>query len=393
MNIWESLPKPFLVLAPMDDVTDSPFRQIVSQTYAPDVFYTEFVNADGLQSNGRNNLLSKLVFTQKERPLIVQIWGLKPENFYKTAKQIANGSLANEANSKSKHLGLDKVQGSKEKRVSRTDGTVSEHRTQLTQQFAKSIGRVGGSADKQANETQTFGGFDGVDLNMGCPVPVVTKKGACSALINNHSLAQEIIQATREGLRAGAPNFPLSVKTRIGFNKINTEDWCGFLLEQNLDALIVHGRTSKEMSKVPTHWDEVSKAVKLRDKIQPKTKVIGNGDISNRQHGLELAKEYELDGVMIGRGIFQDLHAFSEKPKLLGREESLLLYLKHIDLFEQIYGSDRNPAALKKFAKVYVREFAEASDLRAELMQQNNLDSLREVIEKSLIKQQQLLSN
>src|SRR5579862_5112894 len=183
MKLLAQLPKPFFVLAPMDDVTDTVFRQIVADCARPDLFFTEFVNADGLQSPGREKLLHKLKFTNKERPIIAQLWGLNPESFYKTTKDLIEM------------------------------------------------------------------GFDGVDLNMGCPVKTVIKNGACAALINNRGLAGEIIDAAKE---AAGDALPVSVKTRVGFTTVDM-GWIEFLLSKILNMLSIHGRTAKELSKVPAN--------------------------------------------------------------------------------------------------------------------------------------------
>ena len=144
-------------------------------------------------------------------------------------------------------------------------------------------------------------GFSGIDINMGCPDKAVIKNGCCIALINNRELANEIIDATK----AGAENkLPVSVKTRLGFNEIDLT-WHEFLLNQKLDALYIHGRTKKEMSLVPAHWEVINQIRIMRDKISPDTKIIGNGDIKNREGALKYAKKYKLDGIMIGRGIFE----------------------------------------------------------------------------------------
>src|SRR5258708_13332489 len=144
-NFWTKVPTPFFILAPMDDVTDVVFRQVIAKTGRPDIFFTEFTNVEGLNSKGREKLLPKLLFKKSEHPIVAQIWGKNPENFYKTAKDL-------------------KVWG-----------------------------------------------FDGIDLNMGCPEKSVVANGACSALIENHALAKEIIEATLEGARG----LPVSIKTRI----------------------------------------------------------------------------------------------------------------------------------------------------------------------------------
>jgi len=317
MNIWDKLAQnsPFFILAPMDDVTDTSFRQLVAEVAAPDVFFTEFASVDGLQSPGRSNVMQKLKFTEHERPLIAQIWGLNPENFYKTAQEISEM------------------------------------------------------------------GFDGIDLNMGCPTPVVTKKGACSALINNPTLAAEIIDATKRG----AGDLPVSVKTRIGFKTAITEEWCGFLLEQGITTLTVHGRTAKELSKVPNHWDEIGKVVELRDSMKIETYIVGNGDVLSREEGLAKADHYSLDGIMIGRGIFKDPYVFSKTDKSKDRNDLLKMYAKHIDLFEEAWGAAKNPATLKKFAKMYINGFEGASEIRAEAMFCRDLSGLREVVRHSII--------
>lgn len=307
------LPKPFFVLAPLDDVTDTVFRQIIADCAPPDVYFTEFVNVDGLQSPGRPKLLKKLLFTPVEQPLIAQIWGKQPENFYKTARQLADGTFASE-------LGLPK-------------------------------------------DTN----FAGVDLNMGCPEKNIVKNGTCSALMNDRQLAKSIIDATREGL---AGKLPLSIKTRLGFNEVDM-GWIEFLLRQKLDMLAIHGRTRREMSKVPAQWDKIGEARELRDKLAPDTLIVGNGDVRDRQHGLELADEYGLDGIMIGRGVFEDPFAFAENSPWpdTPAEERLDLYKKHVELFAATWQDRQRPVqTLNKFCKIYINNFHGAKELREQLM-------------------------
>lgn len=315
MNIWSKLDRPFFVLAPMDDVTDTVFRRIVKETAPPDVFFTEFANADGLQSAGRGAVLQKLKFTDVEKPLIAQLWGMKPENYKKTASELVEM------------------------------------------------------------------GFSGVDLNMGCPVRNVVKLGACSALINNHELAKNLIEATQQGVDG---KIPVSVKTRVGFDKVDM-GWIEFLLRQNLSALTVHGRTSKEQSKVPNNWDLIGEIRRMRDEIAPETLVIGNGDVLSRKQGEELAKKHGLDGIMIGRGIFQDPYVFSTNSpwEAMKPAEKVELYRKHISLFEQEWGNEKNPAGLKKFAKVYISGFDGASELRSSLMNCSTASELLEALNKA----------
>ena len=325
MNLYESLPKPFLILAPMDDVTDTVFRRIVAECSPPDLYFTEFVNVDGLQSVGRPKLLKKLKFTEKEQPLIAQIWGKETENFRKTAEQIADGTFARE-------LGLP-------------DGV----------------------------------NFAGVDLNMGCPEKTAVKNGTCSALINDRPKAKEIIDATREGLGG---TLPLSVKTRDGFHTIDLT-WIEFLLEQNLDALHLHGRTRKDMSLVPANWDIIGQARELRDKIAPETLIIGNGDVMSRQQAIELANKYQLDGIMIGRGIFHDPFAFAEKSPWpdYTKEQKMKLYRDHVELFAKTWQNRERPiVTLNRFCKIYINGFDGAKELRENLMKANSSEQLEQIL-------------
>jgi tRNA-dihydrouridine synthase len=220
-------------------------------------------------------------------------------------------------------------------------------------------------------------GFAGIDINMGCPEKNIVKKGSCAGLIANPSLAAELIKATKSG------GLPVSVKTRIGLKTIQTEQWCGFLLRQNLAALTVHGRTQKEMSKVPAHWDEIGKVVKLRDQLAPETVVIGNGDVENRQHGEQLAQKYGLDGIMIGRGVFHNPFAFEKQPKDHTKEELLGLLNFHLDLFDQHQPRKFDP--LKRFFKIYICDFPGASELRAKLMRTKTTAEARLVLETEVL--------
>lgn len=313
---------PFFILAPMDDVTDSVFRQITHACAPADLYFTEFVNVDGLMSPGRPKLMKKLRFDPSEGPLVAQIWGLKPENFEAIARQIADGTIARE-------LGLP-------------DGV----------------------------------NFVGIDINMGCPAKSEVQNGACSALIKreNRELAGRIIEATKRG----AGDMPVSVKTRLGFNAIDLS-WHEFLLGFDLDMLTVHWRTRKEMSKVPAHWDMSPEIVALRDRISPRTKIVGNGDVLTHEQGEELARQYNVDGIMIGRGVFQDPYVFAKESPWpqIGREERIALYRKHVQLFADTWKEgERNIKTLNKFCKVYISDFDGAKEMREVLMACNSTDEL-----------------
>ncbi len=219
-------------------------------------------------------------------------------------------------------------------------------------------------------------GFAGIDINMGCPVKDVVKTGGGSALIEQPELVAKLISAAKQG------GLPVSVKTRIGFKTKKTDEWISFLLRQDLAALTVHGRTQKQMSKVPADWDEVAKAVKLRNNIAPQTLIIGNGDVTTRADGLELAKKTGVDGIMIGRGVFANPFCFEIEQKMHSSQELQDLLNYHLNLIEN--SEHIMPfAPLKRFFKIYIRDFDGANELRTKLMETKSITEVREILTKN----------
>lgn len=219
-------------------------------------------------------------------------------------------------------------------------------------------------------------GFDGVDLNTGCPDSHALKSGAGAALIKNPELTTELIAALKES------GLPVSVKCRLGYSRTDEfTEWISHLLRQDIVALTVHLRTKKEMSKVDAHWELMSEIKKLRDEIAPQTLLIGNGDVRDRQHGLELIEQTGIDGIMIGRGIFHNPFAFEKTPRPHSREELLGLLNFQLDLHDQ-YNIDgrRKFDPLKRFFKIYMREFEGAAELRDKLMHTKNTAEVRAVL-------------
>ncbi|MGX7025699.1 tRNA dihydrouridine synthase [Vagococcus hydrophili] len=310
-NFWAELPKPFFVLAPMEDVTDVVFRHVVKEAGAPDVFFTEFTNSDSYcHPEGRDSVRGRLVFTEDEQPMVAHIWGDKPEFFREMS------------------IGLAEM------------------------------------------------GFKGIDLNMGCPVPNVADRGKGSGLILRPEVAAELIQAAKAG------GLPVSVKTRLGFKELSEmEDWITHLLKQDIANLSIHLRTRDEMSKVDAHWDMIPEIMAIRDKVAPNTLITINGDILDRQQGLELAEKYGVDGIMIGRGIFKNPYAFEKIPREHSSEELLGLLHMQIDLQDE-YGElvPRSIVGLHRFFKIYVKGFPGASDLRVKLMNTKSTAEVRAIL-------------
>ncbi|HDD3154328.1 TPA: tRNA-dihydrouridine synthase [Staphylococcus aureus] len=311
-NFWSELPRPFFILAPMEDVTDIVFRHVVSEAARPDVFFTEFTNTESFcHPEGIHSVRGRLTFSEDEQPMVAHIWGDKPEQFRETSIQLAKM------------------------------------------------------------------GFKGIDLNMGCPVANVAKKGKGSGLILRPDVAAEIIQATKTG------GLPVSVKTRLGYYEIDEwKDWLKHVFEQDIANLSIHLRTRKEMSKVDAHWELIEAIRNLRDEIAPNTLLTINGDIPDRKTGLELAEKYGIDGVMIGRGIFHNPFAFEKEPREHTSKELLDLLRLHLSLFNK-YEKDeiRQFKSLRRFFKIYVRGIRGASELRHQLMNTQSIAEARALLD------------
>ena len=304
----------FFVLAPMADVTDAAFRQIIAKYGKPDMMWTEFVSADGLvlaPENGRKKLLKSLEYSESERPIVAQFFTSSPENMKKAAE------LASEL------------------------------------------------------------GFDGVDINMGCPDKSVEKQGAGASLMKNVRLAQELIRAAVEG----ANGLPVSVKTRTGYIRPELESWLPEILKEKVAIITIHARTRKEMSKVPARWEFVKRAVEIRNASGKKTLIFGNGDVKNLVEARRRVKETKCDGVMLGRAIFGNPWLFSEHQPSV--EEKLRVLVEHTKLFEKLLGECKNFAVMKKHFKAYLSGVTLVKsdvNLRAKLMNTNNAKEVEKIV-------------
>ncbi|WP_413363733.1 tRNA dihydrouridine synthase [Lysinibacillus sp. 3P01SB] len=311
-NFWQDLPKPFFVLAPMEDVTDTVFRHVVAKAGRPDVFFTEFTNSESYcHPEGTKSVRGRLLFTEDEQPMVAHIWGDSPENFRKMS------------------IGMAEM------------------------------------------------GFKGIDINMGCPVPNVAQRGKGSGLILRPDVAAELIQAAKAG------GLPVSVKTRLGYKEVDEwKEWLTHILKQDIANLSIHLRTRKEMSAVDAHWELIPEIKALRDEIAPNTLLTINGDILDRQMGLELVEKYGVDGVMIGRGIFKNPFAFEKEPKEHSTKEYLDLLRLQLDLHDQyIEELPRSVTGLHRFFKIYVKGFRGAGELRNQLMNTKSTDEVRALLD------------
>jgi nifR3 family TIM-barrel protein len=322
-NFWNSISQPAFTLAPMEDVTDTVFREIVLSISDPTylhVLFSEFISTDGLcHEIGGPKVRHRLQINDSERKLlseknvmiVAQIWGTHPDKFYKATKLICQE-----------------------------------------------------------------GQFDGIDINMGCPVKKIVKQGGCSALIALPELAKEIVLATIE-----ASDIPVSIKTRIGINKVITEEWLPHLLECHPALITVHGRTQKQQSEGLADWNEVKKAVELRNSLSPETLIHGNGDVDSIEDGFAKVRDYHVDGVMIGRGIFHNPWFFNKISDEKSPEEKLDLLWKHTLLFTETWGKGKNFATLKRFFKIYTNGFPGAHQIRARLMEANSTEEVEVILD------------
>lgn len=264
-------------------------------------------------------------------------------------------------------------------------------------------------------------GYDGIDINMGCPDRSIEKQGAGAAMIKTPEIAGLIIQAAKDGIRDAGKDIPLSVKTRVGYNQVQIDSWIPYILSQDIATLTVHARTRKELSSVPANWSHVKKVVEIRNKMGVKTKIIGNGDVHNVAHGRQLAEETGCDGIMIGRAIFGNPWMFADIKKNASQKysspnkikqffiniysrfipsykdrywlenkiempvpERLRVLVEHTKLYEELLGDIKSFSIMKKHYKAYCNGFPGAKELRMQLMDSNSAEEVEKIVERFL---------
>jgi len=341
-HFWKKLPKPIMVLAPMADVTDAPFRRMIAKYSAhtrkdgtvggPDVTWTEFVAADGLMRatpEGKEKLMADLMYTEEERPIVAQLFSSNEEYMEAAAKLAADL------------------------------------------------------------------GFDGIDLNMGCPARTIEKQGCGSAMIKGPKKARAVIRAAKRG----AGSLPVSVKTRLGYNVDEIETWVPEILAEEPAVLTLHARTRKELSKVPARWERIARAVEIRDALGSETLIFGNGDVTSLEDAHTRIAESGADGAMLGRAIFGNPWLFhpskclpehmalstastnETEHEVISLRERLRVMVEHTALFVELLPF-KNFAIMKKHYKAYVHGFPGASQLRAALMETNTPDEVAAIVDR-----------
>lgn len=304
LGFWDRLSRPFFVLAPLANITDASFRQFITRYKKPDVLWTEFVAADGLCH-------------PKGREALMR------------------------------------------------DLKFSENERPIVAQLFTSHPENMFEAAKLVKSL----GFDGIDINMGCPDKNVMKQGAGAACMKDPGLAKRIIEAAMEGVQVdGTPAIPVSVKTRLGWNRDELDEWLPQILETRPAAVTLHLRTKKELSLVPAHWNRMASAVAIKNSLSPETFILGNGDVRDIHDARAKVAVTGCDGVMIGRGVFGNPWLFDDMKTSATVRERLEALLVLTDLFVATWGETKSFELLKKHFQAYVAGFPGARELRAALM-------------------------
>ncbi len=356
MNFWHQIPRPIIGLSPMDGITDAPFRYITARHGGPDVTLTEFVNIQSALYAPRT-LIKDFTYSELERPVAAQIYGKTPELFYQVAQVVCEL------------------------------------------------------------------GFDGLDINMGCPAKNVAASGCGAALIRRPDLAREILRAAKAGIadwqrgqslaagglsaelieqieaareRAGraAPArraVPLSVKTRLGYDRVIVEEWLDVLLPEGLAAVSLHGRTLEQGYKGAADWQAIARAVKLARGSG--VLILGNGDVKDLRDARRRIVASGVDGVLIGRAAQGAPWLFRKKDAIkaahfdepfftepaVSLEERFAIVAEHSERFEQFNGLSRF-MAMRKHLTWYCRDFRGAAEMRGRMTRASSADEVRQML-------------
>jgi tRNA-dihydrouridine synthase len=352
MNFWQNLSRPIIGLSPMDGITDASFRFITAKYGGPDVILTEFVNVQSAFYSPQT-LVKDFSYAEMERPVAAQIYGKTPEFFYKVAHVVCEL------------------------------------------------------------------GFDGLDINMGCPAKNVAASGCGAALIRTPDLARQVIRAARLGVSDWAQgqrldrldlredlielikganrsrwgletlakrrSIPVSIKTRLGYDRVIIEEWLKVLLDEEPAAISLHGRTLEQGYKGEANWEAIARAVEIARGSG--TLILGNGDVQTLDEALRRVRQTGVDGVLIGRGaqgdpwLFRDKHrlkaayqtgaALSVDPSTVNLAERFHVIVEHSKHFEQVCGPERF-MAMRKHLTWYCRNFRGAAEMRGKMTRANS---------------------
>ena len=358
-SFWMQLARPIVGLAPMDGVSDQPFRHISNKYGRPDVTYTEFTSVDELCRGRRHRLLRNFIYDASQRPIVAQVYGRVPDHF------------------------------------------------------------------RQAAVLVCALGFDGIDINMGCPAKSVANGGSGAGLIRTPALAQAIVRATQTGVRQWCDGMnpedcpdlhgsvlaeavrrraqlpphieqlrrpiPVSVKTRIGYDTDVAGVWIPTLLETAPAAIALHGRTLEQRYAGAADWDAIGHAASFARGTT--TFFLGNGDVSDRDDGDARAAAYGLDGVLIGRAAMGDPFALlraEDRPDLTGLPHGLwTIAVEHAHVYAATFGHEERYHfdPIRKHLSSYWRK-ADRHVPRGRVMNARTPDELASLVQQKAVRKE-----
>ena len=302
-----------LFLAPMEDVTDASFR-FVCKEFGADVMYTEFVSSDGLIRDARK-ALEKLVTFDYEAPIGIQIYGNIPEAMVEAARMA-----------------------------------------------------------ERAAEIAGGHGADFIDINFGCPVNKIARRGAGSGMMRE---PDKMVEITR--MIVDAVSLPVTVKTRLGWDdesKIIVE-LAERLQDVGISALTVHGRTRCQMYTGQADWTLIGK---IKENPRMHIPIIGNGDIDSPQKAKEAFDLYGVDGIMIGRAtfghpwIFREIRHYldtGELPEPMSVAERVALAKRHLAKSLEVKGEKVGVLEMRRHLSCYFKALPDFKETRMKLVTEN----------------------
>lgn len=399
MNFWQELPKPIIAVAPMADVTDAPFRRMIAKYSNPNN-PTSDVGQFGIAASDPDDVASASAL-QGASPSHILAEAASPgqrNHFVTWTEFVAADGLMRATPEGKRKLMADLIY-------------TEEERPIVAQLFTSNPEHMEAAAALCLEL-----GFDGVDINMGCPDRTIEKQGCGSAMIKTPDVAKEIIKAAKRGARMGErEGIPVSVKTRLGYNEDQLEEWLPAILSESPAVVTLHARTRKEMSKVPARWERLARAVEIRDALAPETLILGNGDVLSLKDAEEKITQSGADGAMVGRALFGNPWFFNPRRSLpmkltalptkgvnretiiatdtsdssidyVSLEERLLVLVEHTKLFVVLLPF-KNFNVMKKHYKAYVNGFVGAAALRSKLMESNSPEEVEAIVHEFLAAQ------
>lgn len=249
-------------------------------------------------------------------------------------------------------------------------------------------------------------GFEGIDINMGCPAKSVATRGAGAGLIRNPTQARAIIQTVRQAtydwangayqsanisdairlevrqmkkeISAHKDNTPsLSVKTRLGYKQVEVETWLSELAQEPLAAITVHGRTYVQGYGGKASWDDIAQAAQIIRKQNAGILVLGNGDIVSKQQAVEYCATYVLDGALVGRGAWGNPWVFTDHAP--SQQERLRVALEHTKVFAKLL-PQTHFAQIRKHLGWYCHGFRNANVIHEQLIHANSVSEVEDII-------------